>query len=283
MRFVGGFDGNLHVLPDREWKFEAYFNYGLANVTSKNPELNQQNFLNALNATTSGGQIVCAPGYTNSPVATISSTCAPINPFGQQISQAARDYVTTIATPRTLNHQYDAVASIAGPLFKLPGGDFAFSLGFEHRKEDSAFDPGVFYFESGTGGSDSRGSYGRSVPIGPVSGSYHTNEIFGELSAVLVSPDNHVPFVYQLSLQGAGRYIWNSRFGNDPTYTVQGRYAPLKDIAFRGAYTGGPCLEAGSASLFWNPSDGHRQPAAAPKRVKRLSGFHPECDVAARR
>ncbi len=237
MRFVGGFDGNLHVLPDREWKFEAYFNYGRANVTSKNPELNQQNFLNALNATTSGGQIVCAPGYTNSPVATISSTCAPINPFGQQISQAARDYVTTIATPRTLNHQYDAVASIAGPLFKLPGGDFAFSLGFEHRKEDSAFDPGVFYFGSGSGGTASRGSYGRSVPIDPVLGSYHTNELFGELSADLISPDNHVPFVYQLSLQGAGRYIWNSRFGNDPTYTVQGRYAPLKDIAFRGAYT----------------------------------------------
>ena len=253
MRFVAGFDGTVHVLPDREWKFEAYFNYGRANVTSKNPELNQQNYLNALNSTKNGsGQIVCAPGYINSPVATVSATCAPINPFGQQISQAARDYVTTIATPRTLNHQYDAVASIAGPLFKLPGGDFAFSLGYEHRKEDSAFDPGVFYFGSGTGNSASRGSYGRSVPIDPVSGSYYTNELFGELSADLVSPDNHVPFVYQLSLQAAGRYIWNSRFGNDPTYTVQGRWAPLKDIAFRGAYT--RAVRAPSITEAFNPT-----------------------------
>ena len=252
MRFVGGFDGNLHVLPDREWKFEAYFNYGRANVTSKNPELNQQNFLNALNATTSGGQIVCAPGSTNSPVATISSTCAPINPFGQQISQAARDYVTTVATPRTLNHQYDAVASVAGPLFKLPGGDFSFSLGYEHRKEDSAFDPGVFYFGSGTGDSASRGSYGRSVPIDPVSGSYHTNEIFGELSADLISAENGVPLIRELSFQAAGRYIWNSKFGNDPTYTFQGRWAPVRDLAFRAAYT--RAVRAPSITEAFNPT-----------------------------
>lgn len=252
MRFVGGFDGKLHVLPDREWKFEAYFNYGRANVTSKNPELNQQNFLNALNATTSGGQIVCAPGATNSPVATISSVCAPINPFGQQISQAARDYVTTVATPRTLNHQYDAVASVAGPLFKLPGGDFSFSLGYEHRKEDSAFNPGVFYFGSGTGDSASRGSYGRSVPIDPVSGSYHTNEIFGELSADLISAENGVPLIRKLSFQAAGRYIWNSKFGNDPTYTFQGRWAPVRDLAFRAAYT--RAVRAPSITEAFNPT-----------------------------
>ena len=253
MRFVGGFEGKLHVLPDREWKFEAYFNYGRANVTSKNPVLNQQNFLNAINATTdSSGQIVCAPGFTNSPVPTISSTCAPINPFGQQVSQAARDYVTTIATPRTLNHQYDAVASVAGPLFKLPGGDFSFSLGYEHRKEDSAFDPGVFYFGSGTGVSAKRGRYGRSVPIDPVSGDYHTNEIFGELSADVFSAENGVPLIRELSFQAAGRYIWNSKFGNDPTYTFQGRWAPIKDMAFRAAYT--RAVRAPSITEAFNPT-----------------------------
>ena len=252
MRFVGGFDGTLHVLPGRDWKFEAYLNYGRANVTSKNPELNQQNFLNALNSTISGGQIVCAPGSTNSPVATISSVCSPINPFGQQISQAARDYVTTIATPQTINHQYDAVASVAGPLFKLPGGDFSFSLGYEHRKEDSAFNPGVFYFGSGTGGTDVRGSYGRSVPIDPVTGSYYTNEIFGEFSADLISADNGIPLIRELSVQAAGRYIWNSKFGNDPTYTFQGRWAPIKDMAFRAAYT--RAVRAPSITEAFNPT-----------------------------
>lgn len=253
IRFVGGFDGTLHVLPNREWKFEAYFNYGRANVTSRNPELNEQNFLNAINATLdASGNIVCAPGYTNSPIATISGTCAPINPFGNQISQAAKNYVTTIATPQTINHQYDAIASVSGELFKLPGGDLAFALGFEHRKEDSNFNPGAFYFGSGTGSSDQRGQYGRSVPIDPVVGAYHTNEVFGELNADLISPANGVRFVHSLSLQSAARYIWNSNFGNNPTYTFQARYAPVRDVTFRGAYT--RAVRAPSITEAFNPT-----------------------------
>jgi iron complex outermembrane recepter protein len=238
IRLVGGLDGDFRVLPGRDWRFEAFVNYGRARVTSRNPELNQQNFLNALNAVQGpGGTIVCAPGATASPIATLSSTCAPINPFGQQISQAARDYVTTIATPRNLNTQLDGVVSISGPLFDLPGGDLAFALGFEHRRETSEFAPGAFYFGSGTGDSASRGSYGRSVAIDPVNGKYHTNEVFGELKADIISPANRVPLIYSLTLQTAGRYIKNSISGSDPTYTFQARYAPVRDLAFRGAYT----------------------------------------------
>jgi outer membrane receptor protein involved in Fe transport len=253
LRFVGGLDGTVSVLKGKEWKFEAYLNYGRALVTSKNPELNEQNFLNALNATTNGsGAIVCAPGYTNSPIATVSSTCAPLNPFGNQISQAAKDYVTTIATPRNLNTQLDAVASISGPLVTLPGGNLAFALGYEHRAETTAFDPGAFYYGAGTGDSSQRTSYGRSVPFDPISGRYHTNEVFGELNADLVSPENHVPFIYNLSIQTAGRYIWHSFAGNDPTYTFQARYAPVRDIAFRAAYT--RAVRAPSITESFNPT-----------------------------
>lgn len=253
LRFVGGMDGTLSVLKDRDWKFEAYFDYGRALVTSENPELNQQNFLNALNATLdSSGNIVCAPGYTNSPIATVSSVCAPLNPFGQQISKAAKDYVTTIARPRTVNEQYDAVASISGPLATLPGGNLAFALGYEHRAESSNFDPGAFYYGAGTGSSADRTSYGRSTPIDPVRGKFHTNEIFGELNADLIGPDNHIPLVYSLTLQSAGRYIWHSNAGADPTYTFQARYAPVRDIAFRAAYT--RAVRAPSITESFNPT-----------------------------
>ena len=154
LRFVGGLDGKLRVLPGKDWRFEGFLNYGRATVTSRNPELNEQNFRNAINAVRdSSGNIVCAPGNTNSPIATQSATCAPINPFGQQISQAAKDYVTTFATPRNVNTQYNGVASVSGPLFSLPGGDLSFALGYEHRRETSNFNPGAFYFGSGTGDS----------------------------------------------------------------------------------------------------------------------------------
>lgn len=262
MRFVGGFDGDVNVMPAGKWHFEGYFNYGRSRVTSRNPELNEQNFLNAIDAVSVNGQIVCAPGAVNSPVATISSTCAPINPFGNQISQAAKDYITTIATPENVNNQYDGVISIAGPLFKLPGGDFAFALGYEHRAEDSNFNPGTFYRGASTDqypgvdfdgdGNDDDLFYGRSVPILPVFGKYHTNEIFGELNADIISAKNNIPFISELSIQTAGRYIWNSQAGNDPTYTIQGRYAPVKDITFRAAFT--RAVRAPSITEAFNPN-----------------------------
>ena len=252
LRGVIGIDGDLHVLKDRVWKFEATINYGTSLTTSVNPELNQQNFLNAVNAVRDAhGTIVCAPGYTNSAAPTLSPICAPLNLFGNQISDAAKAYVTTIARPRNLNTQADALVSVSGPLVALPGGDITFALGYEHRVETSSFNPGVFYFGSGTGGSDTRGSYGRSTPIDPVHGKFHTNEIFGELNADIISPSNDVRFVHSLSINSAARYIWNSLAGADPTYTIGGRYAPVASFAFRGAYT--RAVRAPSVTEAFNP------------------------------
>src|SRR3546814_19500365 len=69
-------------------------NYGRSTTQGRERVLVQQNFENALNAVLDpSGNIVCAPGYQNAPIETLSSTCAPTSPSGQQISQAARDYV----------------------------------------------------------------------------------------------------------------------------------------------------------------------------------------------
>ena len=252
LRGVLGVDGDLHVVKERVWKLEASVNFGTSLTTSTNPELNQQNFLNAVNAVRDAtGNIACAPGFTNSAAPTISETCAPLNLFGNQISKAARDYVTTIAHPRNLNTQADALLSVSGPLMPLPGGDVTFALGYEHRVEISRFGPGAFYFGSGTGGTDTRGSYGRSTPIDPVHGKFHTNEVFGELNADIISPANDVRFVHSLSINSAARYIWNSLAGADPTYTIGGRYAPVASFAFRGAYT--RAVRAPSVTEAFNP------------------------------
>lgn len=263
MRGVLGVDGTLHVLKDRDWKFEASGNYGRSRTTGEVPELNQQNFLNALNSTTVNGQIVCAPGFTNSPIATVSSTCAPFNPFGQQNSQAVKDYITTIATPKSVNEQIDFIASLSGSLFKLFGGDVSFALGYEHRAEKQRFDPGAFYF----GGADTdpttddngdgvltndRVSFGRSVPIDGVYGKYHTNEIFGELNADLISADQNIPLIRSFSVQTAGRYVMNSIAGNDFTYTAGARWQPIRDITVRGAYT--RAIRSPAITEAFNPS-----------------------------
>lgn len=144
------------------------------------------------------------------------------------------------------------MASISGPLVPLPGGNLSFALGYEHRAETSDFNPGAFYYGSGTGDSSQRGSYGRSTPIDPVYGKFHTNEIFGELNADLIGPDNNVPLVYSFTLQSAARYIWHSTAGNDPTYTFLARYAPVKDIAFRAAFT--RAVRSPSITESFNPT-----------------------------
>ena len=249
LRGVLGVDGDLHVLKDRDWKFEASINYGSSLTTSQNPELNEQNFLNAFNAVTdASGNIVCAPGYTNSKAPTISSVCAPLNLFGNQISQAAKDYVTSIATPRNINTQADGILAISGPLIPLPGGNVSFALGYEHRAETSTFSPGLFYSDNGTG---TQSDFGRGTAVNAVHGAFHTNEIFGELNADIISPANDIRFIHALSINSAARYIWNSLAGNDPTYTLGARYAPVSWLAFRGAYT--RAVRAPSTTEAFNP------------------------------
>ena len=250
-RFVGGVEADVHVLAVGDWKAQATANYGHSLTTSTIPVLNQQNFLNAVNAVrASNGNIVCAPGYVNSGAATVSTTCAPLNLFGQQVSQAAKDYVTSIARPKSLNEQKDFVASIAGPLFKLPGGNFSFAAGYEHREESSRFDPGAFYF--GVPGPSPRETYGRSVPIDPVFGKFKTNEFFGELDGDVIGPENDVPLINSLSFQTAGRFVKNSIAGSDFTWTAGARYAPVRDLSFRVAFT--RAIRSPSVTEAFNPS-----------------------------
>ncbi|WP_324750159.1 TonB-dependent receptor [Sphingomonas sp. LY54] len=253
-RFVAGFDGTFDMFG-RELTFEAVGNYGKSTTQGRERVLVQQNFENALNAVRdASGNIVCAPGFTNAAIATISSQCAPINPFGQQISQAARDYVTTEADPRAVNDQWVGTVSLSGSLFDVWGGPVGFAIGYEHREESADFDPGLFYFgqvdpADPTG---DRTPFGRSVPIDPVSGKFNTDEVFGELTIPLIGPDNNIPLIHRLELNGAIRYIDHSLAGGDPTWTAGASWQPIRDLTFRGNYT--RSVRAPAITELFNPT-----------------------------
>ena len=263
-RFVAGADGKFDVLG-RTLNWELVGNYGRSKTKGREPVLVQQNFENAVNAVLDGsGNIVCAPGAVNASIPTLSSTCAPLNLFGNgRGSQAALDYITAIADPTGINKQYVVTASIAGPIVKLPGGDLSFALGYEHRKESTSFKPGAFYFggddpnplvdSNGDGIVDNdRVQFGRSIPIFPVKGSFNTDEFFGELRAQIISPSNSVPGIRSLELHGAARHVDNSIAGSDWTYTVEGRWGIIKDIAVRANYT--RAIRAPAITEVFNPS-----------------------------
>ncbi|MBA2936280.1 TonB-dependent receptor [Sphingomonas sp. CGMCC 1.13654] len=238
-RFVGGVDGDFNI-GGKSWHYEASLNYGHSKARSAAPNLVYQNLINALNSTRdASGNIICAPGYTSAPIATLSSTCAALDPFGQSntaMQRAAIDYITAIAHSTSLDKQFVGNINAQGSLVTLPGGDVRMSIGYEHRYESTNFDPGAFYYGE-TLPDGSREGFGNSIPIDPIAGKFHTDEGFAELQIPVVSPQMNLSFLNRLQLEGAARYVKNSLSGGAWTYTLGGEIAPIKDVTFRGNYT----------------------------------------------
>jgi outer membrane receptor protein involved in Fe transport len=247
-RGVLGIDGKFDLMAG-QWRWEAVGNYGVSDAIGKATAINTQNFFNALDAVRDdSGNIVCRPGYTNSPFPTLSSTCAPLNLFGSGLaSQEAIDYVLSQTNSTQINKQFVATADVSGPLFNLPGGDLSIALGAEYRRESTDNRPSGFYNgpdedtsvdEDGDGdATNDLISYGQGSPIIPIKANFHTNEVFAELNADIVSPNNDIAFVHNFDIQAAARYVDHSIAGGDLTWTVGSRYSPVRDIAFRGNFT----------------------------------------------
>jgi len=270
-RFVLGLDGSF-TIGDRKFDWEVVGNYGRSKTEGRERVLVQQNFANAVDAVDEGvfnggapnGNIICRPGYVNAAIDTFNSTCSPLNLFGSgNVSQEALDYVTTEANPTGINKQKVFTASVNGPIFDLPGGDLGIALGFEHRKESTHFEPGAFYYgaddpdpltDDNLDGdpTNDRVQFGRSIPIFPVTGSYHTNEFFGEIRAPIIGPSNDIPAIHSLELHGAARYVKHSTAGSDWTYTGEARWSIIPDIAIRGNYT--RAIRAPAITEVFNPS-----------------------------
>jgi iron complex outermembrane recepter protein len=226
-RVVLGVEGPVAGFSDL--RYEVSGNYGhLANQNAM-PDINYQNFFNALNAVRGAhGSIICAPGYTNSPVASESSGCAPFNPFGYDIaSAAAKAYVTTLAQATSINTQRIFTSSLEGTLFKVPMGPVKFAAGYENRREGASFDPDSYYQEAA----------GQLPPIGPVSGSFHTNEVFGELEVPVLEPAMELPAAHRLEIEGAVRDIDHSISGKMIAWTGGLRFEPVASLMLRGNYT----------------------------------------------
>jgi iron complex outermembrane receptor protein len=237
-RIVAGLNGDFGVVGhDLNWSVTG--TYGNNRAVNLSPQVVNQNFNNAVNAVAgSNGTIVCAPGATNAAIATLSSTCAPLNLFGYgSPSQAALNYITAIARSESQNELVDVVASVAdNSLIKLPGGNAGFVMGYEHRDERARFDPGTFYRgqPDGAGGFT---QFGNSVPINPVAGGFYTNEGFAEINLPFVSHSNGFRLLDLLEVKAAARYVSHSTAGNDFTWTGGGRLAIIPDIVFTGNFT----------------------------------------------
>ena len=248
-RIVGSLDGKFNVLGG-QWHWELVGNHGWSNAVGHTVDINTQNFFNALGTVTADNPngVPCLAGLENSPFPTMSTTCAPFNPFGSgKNTRESMNYFLSDIHNKSDNKQTVFTADIAGPLFHLPGGDLSLAAGVEHRAESTLNQPDPFYQGPDTHPTqddDNDGdptndleAFGQGSPIPTIRGKFHTNEVFGELDADVISPSNDIPFIHSLDFQAAARYVDHSVAGSDVTWTVGGRWAPVRDISFRGNFT----------------------------------------------
>jgi len=154
--------------------------------------------------------------------------CVPLDIFGDgRPSDEALAYIQRDMVSRTSLSQTVFSANITFGAFELPAGELGMAFGVEHREENAAFDSGGW----------AQSGYGRSVPINSVSGGYETDEIYGEFYAPLVDSAMGIPLVDSASIEGAYRYVDNSRSGAADIWTIGGRWAPIQDMEFRGNVT----------------------------------------------
>lgn len=244
LRVVAGLRGDFMAM-DRDFGWEVSYNRGRSVGQTQFADIDSERFFYALdviedpaNPGTFGCRVALDPasrptdpgadfgsGVLSTPVYT---SCVPLNLFGQgQPSQAAVDYISVTEIARSVLEQTVWSANLNGNLFDLPAGPLGFAIGYENRKEEGDFENSGF----------SQLGLGRNDPVLPVSGEYTSEEFYGEFYAPIISSDMDIPFVANLSLEGAYRNLDNDLAGSDDVWTIGMRYSPIDDIELRGNVT----------------------------------------------
>jgi outer membrane receptor protein involved in Fe transport len=271
---VVGATGNFE-LGSRRFNWETYFNYGKNKATYFSTQLNRQRFVNALNVVSVGGQLQCSPtpGYTGLPAGNAGrvlvgadapvadAACVPLDIFGEgRPSEAAIAYVSSVQTSEANIEQQVFNANIGSQIFDIWGGPIEYNVGVERRKESGDFEPDA-YLAAGLG---------RSAIITPTTGSYTTNEFFGEIIIPLVSEKNDIPFLHELTITGKGRRVDNEVNGKFTAYTGGLQWSPIKDLQLRGNVT--RSLRAPSITELFTPVSPIFTTVADPCSTSNVSG-----------
>ena len=230
-RGVIGVKGELGT----KWNYDFSYEHSQVRDDTTSGAILLNNYGAALNATTLNGQVVCADPAAR------AAGCVPINIFGfNTVSAAATKWLSTYsgvglvaagATPGQtvsfdyLRKSYQDVASlnVTGSLFDLPAGPVGVALGAEYHREKATeiYDPFT------VAGISSAQQASNTV------GSYHSKEAYAELSIPVL---RDLPFIHELTLEGAARYADYSTVGSVWSYKVGGTWAPVHDLRFRAMY-----------------------------------------------
>lgn len=215
------------------WSYDAYYQYGRTNFAETYlNDFSVSRLGRALDvvANPEGGAPICRSALTGQ-----DPNCVPYNIFtANSVSPEAVAYLSTPGFQRGIVSTQVASASASGELGKYgiqspwASEGVGIAIGAEYRKESLEFQSDIA-FQTGD-------LAGQGAPTLPVSGSFNVKEVFGELRVPLVFDS----FIYNLSLTGGYRYSdYSTSLGgkfNTDTYKIEGEFAPIRDIRFRGGY-----------------------------------------------
>lgn len=283
-RIVAGLRGDLspHV------KYEVSGNYGRTDTstTNTNSVLTDRLFAAIDVVRGPGGQPICRSNISNvapptSPFPAADSgffsfrpgdgTCVPVNLFNgtNSVSQAGVNFITTPTNNRSRLQQTVISGQFSGDtggFFRFPGGQPAqFAVGGEYRDERSStnFDPlllgilpsGAAAGPAGTFIGDISGN--QSLIFDPTSrtlnasGNFNVYEFFGEVALPIISQKR---FVDEFRIGAAARFSRYSTVGSTFTWSVNGIYAPIRDVKFRGSYA--KAVRAPNIFELFSPAQG---------------------------
>lgn len=276
-RTVNGLKGDFGLF-NRKFNFDASFTYGEVRSKIGQTNIRDVEYALALDAVRdANGNIVCrvqTPGASTAlPLGITNSTlvrergpdgvlverfvprvvtpaqisgCAPLNPFGNQASQAAKNYVTFNGVARNRSEQIFGQASIStSSLFELPGGGVGFAVNGELRRETLDFRPT----------DEQRLGVSRLAASAATRGAVDSIEASAEARIPIVGGDFTLPGIKLLEFSPGVRFV--KQDGNAPDvrrvsgiletneskgdvetlYTLAGTWKPIDDILFRGNYT----------------------------------------------
>jgi outer membrane receptor protein involved in Fe transport len=242
-RVVASLDGDL----GHGWKWDAYYQYGHNDFRSDlTGGVVTSRIVKAINAVTNGaGQIVCAVN-ADATTANDDPNCVPLNPFGNQVSAAAKAYVTANGFQTDITTEHVVAANLRGEPFSLWAGPVSVGVGGEFRSDEISGDADLI----SKGGPDNPDTP-NAVDVLPPNGFFSGNgsKIAGKVEVTegyfesLIPLAHDMTFAKRLDVDGAVRRTHYSRSAptapsssvDVTTWKVGVVWEPIEHFRLRGA------------------------------------------------
>ncbi|MBN8483796.1 MAG: TonB-dependent receptor [Sphingomonadales bacterium] len=256
-RAVIGMKGDL----SDAWSYDLYYQYGrtIYNQIYKN-DFSVTRITRALDVVTNPttGAPVCRSVLDGT-----DPNCVPWDIWGTgTVTQAALNYVQVPGLAKGINTEQIVSGALTGDLgaygIKSPAAQegFGIAIGAEYRKATLDFVTDVS-FQTG----DLAGQGGATPSV---AGDFNVKEVFGELRMPLVQESLFHDLTFTAGYRYSSYKVNGGGSFDTDTYKIEGEFAPIRDIRFRGGYN--RAVRAPTLQDFFAPQlvalDGSNDPCA---------------------